>query len=50
MREQVEDSTADLLAGRRTFNVAHRLSASRRADFILLLDEDALLVAGRMTN
>ena len=40
----IQASMADLLAGRTTFVIAHRLSTVRRADMILLLDD------GRVTE
>ena len=40
----IQASMADLLAGRTTFVIAHRLSTVRRADLILLLEE------GRVTE
>ncbi len=42
----IQDSMADLLAGRTTFVIAHRLSTIRRADLILLLDEGQVLERG----
>jgi ATP-binding cassette subfamily B protein/subfamily B ATP-binding cassette protein MsbA len=42
----IQDSMADLLAGRTTFVIAHRLSTIRRADMILLLDDGRILERG----
>ena len=37
---------ADLLAGRTTFVIAHRLSTVRRADLILLMDSGRIIERG----
>jgi ATP-binding cassette, subfamily B, bacterial len=42
----IQDSMADLLAGRTTFVIAHRLSTIRRADLILLLDDGRIIERG----
>ncbi|MDX1562887.1 MAG: ABC transporter ATP-binding protein, partial [Gammaproteobacteria bacterium] len=42
----IQESMAELLAGRTTFVIAHRLSTVRRADLILLLDEGRIVERG----
>ena len=42
----IQAAMADLLAGRTTFVIAHRLSTVRRADLILLLDEGRIVERG----
>jgi ATP-binding cassette subfamily B protein/subfamily B ATP-binding cassette protein MsbA len=42
----IQDSMADLLAGRTTFVIAHRLSTIRRADLILLMEEGRIVERG----
>jgi ATP-binding cassette subfamily B protein/subfamily B ATP-binding cassette protein MsbA len=42
----IQASMAELLAGRTTFVIAHRLSTVRRADLILLLDDGRIVERG----
>ncbi|HTK56530.1 MAG TPA: ABC transporter ATP-binding protein, partial [Gemmatimonadales bacterium] len=42
----IQAAMADLLAGRTTFVIAHRLSTVRRADLILLLEEGKIIERG----
>jgi ATP-binding cassette subfamily B protein/subfamily B ATP-binding cassette protein MsbA len=42
----IQESMAELLAGRTTFVIAHRLSTIRRADLILLLEEGRVIERG----
>jgi ATP-binding cassette subfamily B protein len=42
----IQASMADLLAGRTTFVIAHRLSTVRRADLILLMEEGRIIERG----
>jgi ATP-binding cassette subfamily B protein len=42
----IQASMADLLSGRTTFVIAHRLSTVRRADLILLLEEGRIVEQG----
>jgi ATP-binding cassette subfamily B protein/subfamily B ATP-binding cassette protein MsbA len=42
----IQASMADLLAGRTTFMIAHRLSTVRRADLILLMDDGRIVERG----
>jgi len=42
----IQASMADLLAGRTTFVIAHRLSTVRRADLILLMEEGRIVERG----
>src|SRR5207342_2266530 len=42
----IQASMADLLAGRTTFVIAHRLSTVRRADLILVLEEGRVVERG----
>src|SRR2546428_7321326 len=42
----IQESMAELLAGRTTFVIAHRLSTIRRADLILLLEEGRITERG----
>jgi len=42
----IQASMADLLAGRTTFVIAHRLSTVRRADLILLMDNGRIVESG----
>jgi ATP-binding cassette subfamily B protein/subfamily B ATP-binding cassette protein MsbA len=42
----IQASMADLLAGRTTFVIAHRLSTVRRADLILLLEDGQIIESG----
>jgi ATP-binding cassette subfamily B protein len=42
----IQASMADLLAGRTTFVIAHRLSTVRRADWILLMDNGRIIEQG----
>jgi ATP-binding cassette subfamily B protein len=42
----IQASMADLLAGRTTFVIAHRLSTVRRADLILLMEEGQIIESG----
>jgi ATP-binding cassette, subfamily B, bacterial len=42
----IQQAMADLLAGRTTFVIAHRLSTVRRADLILLLDAGRIVERG----
>ena len=42
----IQAAMADLLAGRTTFVIAHRLSTVRRADLILLMEEGRIVERG----
>jgi ATP-binding cassette subfamily B protein len=42
----IQDSMADLLAGRTTFMIAHRLSTIRRATLILLMEDGRVIERG----
>ena len=42
----IQASMADLLAGRTTFVIAHRLSTVRRADLILLMEDGQIVESG----
>ena len=42
----IQDSMADLLAGRTTFMIAHRLSTIRKADLILLMEDGRIVERG----
>jgi ATP-binding cassette subfamily B protein/subfamily B ATP-binding cassette protein MsbA len=42
----IQSSMADLLAGRTTFMIAHRLSTVRRADLILLMEDGRIIERG----
>jgi ATP-binding cassette subfamily B protein/subfamily B ATP-binding cassette protein MsbA len=42
----IQESMAELLAGRTTFVIAHRLSTVRRADLILLMEDGAVIERG----
>jgi ATP-binding cassette subfamily B protein/subfamily B ATP-binding cassette protein MsbA len=42
----IQASMADLLAGRTTFVIAHRLSTVRRADLILLMEDGRIVERG----
>jgi len=42
----IQSSMADLLAGRTTFMIAHRLSTVRRADLILLMEDGRIVERG----
>jgi ATP-binding cassette subfamily B protein/subfamily B ATP-binding cassette protein MsbA len=42
----IQASMAELLAGRTTFVIAHRLSTVRRADLILLMDDGGIIERG----
>src|SRR5262249_52555051 len=42
----IQASMADLLAGRTTFVIAHRLSTVRRADLILLMEDGRVVERG----
>src|SRR6185436_10036016 len=42
----IQASMATLLAGRTTFVIAHRLSTIRRADLILLMEDDSVIERG----
>lgn len=43
----IQAAMADLLAGRTTFVIAHRLSTVRRADLILLMEEGRIVERGK---
>jgi ATP-binding cassette subfamily B protein len=43
----IQAAMADLLAGRTTFVIAHRLSTVRRADLILLIEEGRIVERGK---
>jgi ATP-binding cassette subfamily B protein/subfamily B ATP-binding cassette protein MsbA len=45
----IQASMADLLAGRTTFVIAHRLSTVRRADLILLMEDGSIVERGTHT-
>jgi len=42
----IQSSMADLLSGRTTFVIAHRLSTVRRADLILLMEDGRVAERG----
>src|SRR4029079_15728947 len=42
----IQESMAELLAGRTTFVIAHRLSTIRRADLILLMEDGRVIERG----